>query len=76
LSKFNSFHALKAGMGDENFRPNVEPGMKVAVQRGAQKRVGVLMRIEGEQIIVQWDWDEPSECSVHRNDVEPLDGWI
>lgn len=57
----------------------IEPGMKVAVRRGIQDHVGVVVRLEGDDVIVcltQADRLEELELRVKRNEVTPLDGWV
>ena len=57
----------------------IEPGMKVAVRRGVLEHVGVVMRLEGEHVVVRWtqsEWSDQLEFRAHRDDVKPLEGWI
>jgi hypothetical protein len=57
----------------------IEPGVKVAVQRGAQDKIGVVVRIDGNYVVVHWthaDNPDELECRAHRDDVKPLDGWV
>jgi hypothetical protein len=54
--------------------------MKVAVQRGVREHIGVVVRIEGEYVVVCWtqskEWPDELEFLAHRKDVRPLDGWV
>jgi hypothetical protein len=57
----------------------IELGMKVSVRRSQQNRVGVVTRVEGEYVFVQWltsDLGETAEHQAHRDDVTPLAGWL
>ena len=54
-------------------------GVKVALRYGARERIGVVTRFEGEHVIVrllQAEWNEPPELSVHRDSVKCLAGWV
>jgi hypothetical protein len=54
--------------------------MKVAVRRGVLERIGVVLRLEGEHVIVRWtnssEWLDELEDCAHRDEVVPLPGWI
>jgi hypothetical protein len=58
----------------------IEPGMKVAVRRGVVEHVGVVMRLEGEHVVVRWtqskERSDELEFRAHRDDVKPLEGWV
>lgn len=57
----------------------IEPGMKVAVRRGILEHIGVVVRLDGEYVIVRWtqsEWPEELEFRAHRDDVKPIDGWV
>jgi hypothetical protein len=57
----------------------IEPGMKVAVRRGLHKYIGVVIRVEGEHVVVRWtqsEWLEELEFRAHRDNVKPLEGWV
>jgi hypothetical protein len=58
----------------------IEPGMKVAVRRGLLEHIGVVVRVEGEHVVVCWtqsqEWPDQLEFRAHRDDVRPLDGWV
>jgi hypothetical protein len=32
----------------------IEPGMKVAVRRGVQDKIGVVVRLEDDYVVVHW----------------------
>jgi hypothetical protein len=66
-------------MSDDDLETKIEPGMKVAVRRGVQERIAVVVRVEGEHVVVhltQTELNEPIEFSAHRHDVRPLKGWV
>jgi hypothetical protein len=53
--------------------------MKVAVRRGVQDKIGVVVRLEDDYVVVHWTHAEQSEeleFRAHRDDVKPLDGWV
>ena len=57
----------------------LELGMKVSVRRSNRNRIGVVIRLEGEYVIVRWtnsDLGETAEYPAHRDDVMPLAGWL
>jgi hypothetical protein len=57
----------------------IELGMKVSVQRSGQNRIGVVIRLERDYVVVRWtnsDLVETAEYYAHRNDVTPLAGWF
>ena len=57
----------------------IEPGMKVSVRRSNRKLIGVVIRLEGDYVIVRWtnsDFGETAEYTAHRDDVTPLAGWL
>ena len=57
----------------------IEPGMKVSVRRSNRKLIGVVIRLEGDYVIVRWtnsDFGETAEYAAHRDDVTPLAGWL
>jgi hypothetical protein len=59
--------------------PNIELGMKVSVRRSNQNRIGVVVRLQGDYVIVRWtnsDLGETAEYHAHRDDVTPLAGWL
>jgi hypothetical protein len=63
--------------GTEN--PIIEPGMKVSVRRSNRKLIGVVIRLQGDYVIVRWtnsDFGETAEYAAHRDDVTPLAGWL
>ena len=64
--------------GMEDQKTIIESGMKVAVRRGVLEHIGVVLRLEGEYVVVRWTQSEWSELEfrAHRDDVKPLDGWI
>ena len=64
--------------GMEDQKTIIESGMKVAVRRGVLEHIGVVLRLEGEYVVVRWTQSEWSELEfrAHRDDVNPLDGWI
>jgi hypothetical protein len=54
-------------------------GMKVAVRRGVQDKIGVVVRLEDDYVVVNWthaEQPEKLEFRAHRDDVKPLDGWV
>jgi hypothetical protein len=58
---------------------NIDLGMKVSVRRGNQDRIGVVVGLQGEHVIVRWtnsDQGETAEYQAHRDDVTPLAGWL
>ena len=57
----------------------IEPGMKVAVRRGVQDKIGVVVRLEDDYVVVHWthaEQPEELEFRAHCDDVKPLDGWV
>ena len=57
----------------------IEPGMKVAVRRGILEHIGVVVRLDGEYVVVCWmqsEWPEELEFRAHRDDVKRIDGWV
>jgi hypothetical protein len=57
----------------------IEPGMKVAVRRGILEHIGVVVRLDGEYVVVCWtqsEWAEELEFRAHRDDVKPIEGWV
>ena len=57
----------------------IELGMKIAVRRVGLEHIGVVIRLEGEHVVVRWTqskWPEELEYLAHRDDVEPIDGWV
>jgi hypothetical protein len=56
----------------------IEPGMKVAVRRRVLEHIDMVLRLEGEHVVVRWTQSEWSELEfrAHRDDVKPLPGWI
>jgi hypothetical protein len=57
----------------------IEPGMKVAVRRNSREYIGVVIRLEADQVVVhltQTEGNEPPEFTAHPDDVRPLEGWI
>ena len=53
--------------------------MKVSVRRSNQNRIGVVVRLQGDYVIVRWtnsDLGETAEYHAHRDDVTPLAGWL
>lgn len=66
-------------MNDDSDEMKIEPGTKVAVRRGILEHIGIVLRLEGESVIVQWtqsEWPGELEFSAHRDDVKLVDGWI
>jgi hypothetical protein len=62
-----------------NSEYKIEPGMKVAVRRGVLEHIGVVIRLEGEHVVVcstQSELPDGLEFRAHRDDVKPLDGWV
>jgi hypothetical protein len=60
-------------------QPDIEPGMKVSVRRSNRERIGVVVRIQGDQVVIRWtnsDLAETEEYYAHRDDVVPLAGWL
>jgi hypothetical protein len=59
---------------------DIEPGIKVAIHRGVLEHIGVVLRLEGEHVIVRWTQPtagpDELEFRAHRDDVKPLDGWV
>jgi hypothetical protein len=54
-------------------------GMKVSVRRSNQNRIGVVVRLQGDYVIIRWtnsDLGETAEYQAHRDDVTPLAGWL
>ena len=39
-------------MSDDDLETKIEPGMKVAVRRGVQERIAVVVRVQGEHLVV------------------------
>ena len=65
--------------GYEQCESKIEPGMKVAVRRGVQDKIGVVVRLEDDYVVVHWthaEQPEELEFRAHRDDVKPLDGWV
>ena len=60
--------------------PKIEPGMKVSVRLGLVERIGVVLHIEDDKVVVRWvqsvEWSDELEYRAPRSDVDPLDGWI
>jgi hypothetical protein len=57
----------------------IEPGMKVAVRRGVLEQIGVVVRLDGDYVVVwcmQSEWAGELEFRAHRDDVKPIDGWV
>lgn len=57
----------------------IELGMKVAVWRSSRSQIGVVIRLEGDYVIVRWtnsDFGETAEYAARRDDVTPLAGWL
>jgi hypothetical protein len=53
--------------------------MKVSVRRSNRKQIGVVIRLEGNYVIVRWtnsDFGETAEYAAHRDDVTRLAGWF
>jgi hypothetical protein len=66
-------------MNDGNDNGSIALGMKVSVRRSGRSRIGVVTRLQGDYVIVQWtnsDLHETAEYEAHRNDVTPLAGWL
>ena len=66
-------------MKADEVAPKIELGMKVSVRRSNQNRIGVVVRLQGEYVIVLWtnsDRGETAEYHAHRDDVTPLAGWL
>ena len=66
-----------AALNDGNDNGSIELGMKVSVRR--RSRIGVVTRLQGDYVIVQWtnsDLRETAEYEAHRDDVTPLAGWL
>jgi hypothetical protein len=66
-------------MGRAAEKPIVEPGMKVSVRRSNRNLIGVVIRLEGDYVIVRWtqsDFGETAEYAAHRDDVTLLAGWL
>jgi hypothetical protein len=58
---------------------NIEPAMKVAVHRGPRDKIGVVVRVDGNYVVVHWTHaDNPDELEfrARRDDVRPLDDWV
>ena len=58
---------------------NIALGMKVSVRRGDQNRIGVVVRLQGDYVIIRWtnsDLGETAEYHAHRDDVTPLADWL
>ena len=59
----------------------IEPGMKVAVRRGILDHIGVVVRLDGEYVVLcvldaTEFAEEELEFRAHRDDVKRLDGWV
>jgi hypothetical protein len=57
----------------------LELGMKVSVRRSGQNRIGVVVKLQGDYVVVRWtnsDLGETAEYQAHRDDVTPLAGWM
>ena len=57
----------------------IELGMKVAVRRNNREYVGVVIRLEADQVVVhltQTEGNERPEFKANHDDVRPLEGWI
>ena len=57
----------------------IEGGMKVAVRRDGQEKIGVLVRLDSDYVVVRWtraERPEELEFCAHRDDVTPLAGWV
>jgi hypothetical protein len=66
-------------MSADKDAPNIELGMKVSVQSSNQNRIGVVVRRQGDYVIVRWtnsDLGETAEYHAHRDDVTSLAGWL
>jgi hypothetical protein len=62
-----------------NNKAIIEPGMKVSVRRSNRDPIGVVVRIDGDYVVVRWtqsDLSETEEYRAHRDDVTPLAGWL
>lgn len=60
-------------------RALIELGMKVAVRRSGRERIGVVVGLQGDYVIVRWtssDVAKTEEYHAHRDDVTPLAGWV
>ena len=56
-------------------RPKLALGMQVAVRRGRAQYAGVIVRFDGEHVLVrrtQTKGDEAPELYAHEDDVMPL----
>ena len=81
LSSFDLASVLIIVLGrmSDDLETKIEPGNKVAVRRGVQERIAVVVRVQGEHVVVhltQTELNEPMEFSAHRHDVRPLKGWV
>jgi hypothetical protein len=66
-------------MSADKDAPHIELGMKVSVRRSNQNRIGVVVRLQGDYVIVRWtnsDLGETAEYQAHRDEVTPLAGWL
>lgn len=66
-------------MSADKNAPNIALGMKVSVRRSNQNRIGVVVRLQGDYVIIRWtnsDLRETAEYHAHRDDVTPLAGWL
>jgi len=66
-------------MNDGNGETSIELGMKVSVRCSGQNCIGVVIRVQGEYVIVRWtnsDLVETAEYYAHHDDVTPLAGWL
>jgi hypothetical protein len=71
--------AAKAAMSGGKQEALIEMGMKVSVRRSGQNRIGVVVRLQGDYVVVRWtnsDLAETAEYQAHRDDVTPLAGWM
>ena len=54
-------------------------GVRVVVPSGHHHCIGVIVRLEGDDVIVRLthaEWNDPPELRVHRDDVKCLAGWV
>jgi len=66
-------------MSNDQQNAIIEPGMKVSVRRSGRNRIGVVIRLQGDYVVVRWtssDLAETDEYHAHRADVTPLAGWL
>lgn len=61
-------------MIEHNDEPVLRVGMRVAVRRGRDEYVGVIIRFEGEHVLVRAKYEEATDriLVAHRDDIRIL----